>query len=119
MYKRQVVDLPPHPGAPDQTTKQTLEASEDSDLVGEEIEMGIATEEGADIIMDKAAAPVETDEAEQILRKFDRESNTRIWEGVPKIIVRAIMAVFSVYCIGMTLFSTALPLSLIHIFPLS
>ena len=104
-----VVDLPPHPGAPDQTTKQTLEAIEDSDLVGEEIETGIATEEGADIIMDKAAAPVETDEAEQILRKFDRESNTRIWEGVPKIIVRAIMAVFSVYCIGMTLFSTALP----------
>ena len=104
-----VVDLPPHPGAPDQTTKQTLEAIEDSDLVGEEIETGIATEEGADIIMDKAAAPVETDEAEQILRKFDRESNARIWEGVPKIIVRAIMAVFSVYCIGMTLFSTALP----------
>ncbi len=79
-----VVDLPPHPGAPDQTTKQTLEAIEDSDLVGEEIETGIATEEGADIIMDKAAAPVETDEAEQILRKFDRESNTRIWEASPR-----------------------------------
>ncbi|MBP3501334.1 MAG: TRAP transporter permease [Oscillospiraceae bacterium] len=43
------------------------------------------------------------------MRKYDRESATRIWEGVPKIIVTAIMAIFSLYCIGMTLFSTALP----------
>lgn len=104
-----VVDLEPHPDAPDQTKTGSFKAIEDSDLIGEEIETGIATEEGADIIMEKDTAPVESDEAEQILRKFDRESNTRIWEGVPKIIVRAIMAIFSVYCIGMTLFSTALP----------
>ena len=104
-----VVDLEPHPDALDQTKTGSFKAIEDSDLIGEEIETGIATEEGADIIMEKDTAPVESDEAEQILRKFDRESNTRIWEGVPKIIVRAIMAIFSVYCIGMTLFSTALP----------
>ena len=97
-----VVDLEPHPDAPDQTKTGSFKAIEDSDLIGEEIETGIATEEGADIIMEKDTAPVESDEA-------DRESNTRIWEGVPKIIVRAIMAIFSVYCIGMTLFSTALP----------
>ena len=24
---------------------------------------------------------------ESVMKKFDRESNTRIWEGVPKIIV--------------------------------
>ena len=46
---------------------------------------------------------------DEVMRKYDRESATRIWEGVPKIVVRAIMAAFSLYCIGMTLFSTALP----------
>lgn len=44
-----------------------------------------------------------------VMRKYDRESATRIWEGVPKTIIRALMACFSLYCIGMTLFSTELP----------
>ncbi|MBE6970588.1 MAG: TRAP transporter permease [Ruminococcaceae bacterium] len=44
-----------------------------------------------------------------VMRKYDRESATRIWEGVPKIVLRWVMAVFSVYCIGMTLFSVELP----------
>ncbi len=46
---------------------------------------------------------------DEVMRKYDRESATRIWEGVPKLIVRILMAAFSLYCIGMTLFSTALP----------
>ncbi len=46
---------------------------------------------------------------EAVMRKYDRESATRVWEGVPKIVVRILLAIFSVYCIGMTLFSTALP----------
>ena len=37
------------------------------------------------------------------------ESATRVWEGVPKIVVRCLLAAFALYCIGMTLFSTALP----------
>ena len=45
---------------------------------------------------------------DEIMRKYDRESNTRIWVGTPKIIVGIIMAAFSVYCICMTLFSTEL-----------
>ena len=48
-------------------------------------------------------------DVDEIMRKYDRESNTRIWVGTPKIIVSALMAIFSVYCIGMTLFSTELP----------
>mgnify|MGYP004641800399 FL=1 len=44
-----------------------------------------------------------------VMRKYDRESATRIWEGTPKIIITAIMAIFSLYCLYMTLFSTALP----------
>ena len=48
-------------------------------------------------------------DVDEIMRKYDRESNTRIWVGTPKIIVSALMAIFSVYCIGMTLFSVELP----------
>ena len=44
-----------------------------------------------------------------VMRKYDRESATRIWEGTPKITITAIMAIFSLYCLYMTLFSTALP----------
>ena len=51
----------------------------------------------------KAAA-----DAEAIMRKYDRESNTRVWEGVPKIIVGVVLAVFSLYCIYMTLFANFL-----------
>ena len=51
----------------------------------------------------KAAA-----DAEAIMRKYDRESNTRVWEGVPKIIVGAVLAVFSLYCIYVTLFANFL-----------
>ena len=39
-----------------------------------------------------------------VMRKYDRESATRIWEGTPKLIIRIIMAVFAVFCIAMTLF---------------
>ena len=51
---------------------------------------------------------VETD-VEAVMRKYDRESNTRVWEGAPRAVISAIMALFSIYCIGMTLLSTELP----------
>ena len=51
--------------------------------------------------------------ADEIMRKYDRESATRIWTGVPQKIVRYVMSVFSLYCIWSTLFSTAdLPIRL-------
>ncbi|WP_298032868.1 TRAP transporter permease [uncultured Dysosmobacter sp.] len=46
-------------------------------------------------------------EMEAVMRKYDRESATRIWEGKPKLIVRCVMALFSIYCIWSTLYSTA------------
>ena len=46
-------------------------------------------------------------EMEEVMRKYDRESATRIWEGKPKLIVRFVMALFSLYCIWSTLYSTA------------
>ena len=42
-----------------------------------------------------------------IMRKYDKESATRIWEGTPKTIVRCVMAAFSLFCIWSTLFSRA------------
>ena len=44
-----------------------------------------------------------------VMRKYDRESATRIWEGWQKTVVQVLMAVFSVYCIGMTFLSVELP----------
>ncbi len=48
-------------------------------------------------------------DVEQVMKKYDRESNTRVWEGAPKQVVRWIMVAFSLYSIYVTLFSTALP----------
>lgn len=45
-------------------------------------------------------------DADEVMRKYDKESNTRIWEGIPKIVVTALMVAFSVYCLLMTLLST-------------
>ena len=48
-------------------------------------------------------------DVEAIMKKYDNESNTRIWEGTPKTIIRWISVLFSVYCIGVTLLSKAMP----------
>jgi len=42
---------------------------------------------------------------DEIMKKFDRESNVRIWEGVPKWIITVILASFSVFCLYIALFS--------------
>ena len=47
-------------------------------------------------------------DVEAIMRKYDRESNTRIWEGTPKIIVGCLLAAFSVFCLYVTLFANFL-----------
>ena len=54
----------------------------------------------------KKAAPqtAEPMDLESVMKKFDRESNTRVWEGVPKIIVTSVLALFSLFCIIVTLF---------------
>ena len=41
-----------------------------------------------------------------IMKKYDKESTTRVWEGVPKIIVTAVLALFSLLCIYVTFFAT-------------
>ena len=44
-----------------------------------------------------------------IMRKFDLESNTRIWTGRAKLFVKIISSLFSLFFIYATLFSVALP----------
>ena len=58
--------------------------------------------------------PAQTDEhdtsvgtaadVEAVMKKYDRESNTRVWEGTPKLVIRWLMVFFSVYCIIDTVF---------------
>lgn len=43
-----------------------------------------------------------------IMKKYDRESNTRIWTGRRKQTIRLITAAFSLWCIYVTLFATFL-----------
>lgn len=43
---------------------------------------------------------------DDVMKKFDRESNTRIWEGKARVVVNCILATFSVFCIYVTLFAT-------------
>ena len=55
-------------------------------------------------------------DVDAVMKKYDRESNTRVWQGIPKTIVGCIMAAFSVYCLYMTLFSTVLPETRLSLF---
>ena len=48
-------------------------------------------------------------DVEAVMKKYDRESNIRIWEGVPKLIIHYIMAAFAFYCIIDAIFLTTLP----------
>lgn len=56
---------------------------------------------------DQSADVGTMEDVEAIMRKYDRESNTRIWQGTPKLIVDILMALFSAYCIYSTLTTRA------------
>ena len=45
---------------------------------------------------------------DDVMKKFDRESNVRLWEGVPKQIVNGLLVAFSLFCIYVTLWGTFL-----------
>ena len=54
----------------------------------------------------KSVTEAEPMDLDSIMKKYDRESTTRIWEGVPKIVVTSILALFSLMCIYVTFFAT-------------
>ena len=50
-----------------------------------------------------SAEPMDLD---AVMKKYDQESNVRIWEGRSRLIVNLILAAFSVFCIYVTLFTS-------------
>ena len=52
---------------------------------------------------------ISTENLDDVMRKYDKESNIRVWTGWAEKVVSVLLALFSVYCIYMTLVSTALP----------
>ena len=44
-------------------------------------------------------------DVEEIMKKYDRESNTRIWEGKPKQVIRWATALFGMFMIYMNMFA--------------
>ena len=46
------------------------------------------------------------EDVEAVMKKYDRESNVRIWEGRPKQVVRGLMALFMLAMIWVSMFST-------------
>ena len=49
------------------------------------------------------AEPMDLD---AVMKKYDRESNVRAWEGTPRILVNIVLAVFALFCIYVTLFAS-------------
>ena len=51
----------------------------------------------------KTEEPMDLD---AVMKKFDRESNVRIWEGKPRFAVNCTLAAFSLFCMYVTLFTS-------------
>ena len=45
------------------------------------------------------------EDVEELMKKYDRESNVRPWEGIPAIVIKVMLAAFSVFMIYMNLFA--------------
>ncbi|MBR2965049.1 MAG: TRAP transporter fused permease subunit [Clostridia bacterium] len=43
---------------------------------------------------------------DEVMKKYDRESNVRVWNGAPKWVVTAVLASFSILCLYIALLST-------------
>ena len=48
------------------------------------------------------------EDIDMVMRKYDRESNIRVWVGKPKAVVNFILCAFALWCIYVTLFATFL-----------
>lgn len=60
------------------------------------------------LLFSKKTAPKSNEpmDLDAVMKKFDRESNVRVWEGKAKIAVNCILAAFSLFCIYVTFFAT-------------
>ena len=52
----------------------------------------------------KAAPQVEEPmDLDAVMKKYDRESNVRVWEGTPRLVVNLLLAMFSLFVLYVTL----------------
>lgn len=72
--------------------------------VNNEKEKTIKTEDAAMHVEESTTAA----DVDAVMKKYDRESNVRLWEGTPKIVLTVILVAFSLWCIYVTLFATFL-----------
>ncbi len=56
----------------------------------------------------KAINEIDQGDLEQVMKKYDRESNFRVFTGKPAIAVKILLVGFSLFCIWVTLFATFL-----------
>jgi len=56
----------------------------------------------------KKSAPVAAEpmDLDAVMKKYDRESNVRVWEGTPRLVVNLLLAMFSLFVIYVTLFTS-------------
>ena len=59
-------------------------------------------------LLKKKAVPAASEpmDLDAVMKKYDRESNTRVWEGIPRLVVSLILACFSLFVICVTLFTS-------------
>ena len=56
----------------------------------------------------KAALHAAQANVDAVMRKYDRESNVRLWTGKPKRVIDQLLVAFSLYCLYVTLFANLL-----------
>ncbi len=76
-----------------------------SDIKKNETELGTNNNINENETVSETAEDVQAD-VDAIMKKYDRESNVRIFDGIPALITKIILALFSVYTLYMNLFST-------------
>lgn len=54
----------------------------------------------------KAPESTENMDLDAVMKKYDKESNVRVWEGKPKMAVTVVLACFSLFCLYVTLFTS-------------
>jgi len=61
----------------------------------------LPTEEELEEAVERAenAEHLSADEAQALLEKYDRESNIRIWDGIPRKVIRYLLVAFAVYSV--------------------
>lgn len=87
-------------------TRKELE----QELIEREIQFDIEEEqklEDYDAFVDQSDHSIHED-IDAVMRKYDRESNVRIWAGKPKVVINLVLCLFSIWCIYVTLFATFL-----------